>query len=237
MDLIEAAWQGKAARVYVQLRKDIEEGVLPPGQTLSETQLVEYTGASRTPVREAIHRLATEGLIDLAPRRAPTVSRISLGNARALFDYRRILEPAAIAAVTLRAAKDDATRNEFVALRERFRKLHGDDRAADFDLQFAEATAEFDRLLARRTPNEYLGREITDLRPHSARLRNIAHGDRERLAESITEHVVMCSAILAGDSKGAAEAMTVHLNHVEQSIFRQLIGAEAGTPASEWLVS
>lgn len=226
------AWQGKAERAYTQLRDDIESGRLAPGQTLSEIELVEYIGASRTPVREAIRRLATEGLIELAPRRAPTVSRISLRSARALFDYRRLLEPAAITMVAQKAEDNTAVRGAFLSLLERFTQLRAREVTDDFGTDFTDATSEFDELLARHTPNEYLRRAIIDLRPHSARLRNIAHGDRARLGESVAEHIEMCSAIIHADANAAAEAMTRHLHHVDQSIFRRLLNAD-----SELLVS
>ncbi|MFG6277560.1 GntR family transcriptional regulator [Microbacterium sp. 5K110] len=220
-------WQGKAERAYAQLRADIETGTLPPGQVLSEVELVEYTGASRTPVREAIRRLANEGLIELAPRRAPIVSRISLRGARDLFDFRRLLEPAAIALVTERLRDDASLAEPYERLRERFERLKGQAYSPAFQEEFTAMTAEFDRLLASHVPNEYLARSITDLRPHSARLRHIAHADVTRLHEAIEEHIEMCADILMGEATRAAEAMTRHLHHVDQAIFHRLLHADA----------
>lgn len=223
----EGGWQGKAERAYAQLRSDIETGALAPGQALSEVELVEYTGASRTPVREAIRRLANEGLIELAPRRAPIVSRISLRGARELFDFRRILEPAAITLVADRARENPRLAEPYERLREGFERLRGQDYSAEFHEEFTAMTAEFDRLLASHVPNEYLARSITDLRPHSARLRHIAHTDATRLQEAIEEHIEMCADIVAGETTRAAEAMTRHLHHVDQAIFHRLLNADA----------
>lgn len=228
MSTVDRAWRGKAERAYAQLRTDIETGVLAPGQTLSEIELVAYTGASRTPVREAIRRLAAEGLVDLAPRRAPTVSRISLRSARALFDFRRILEPLAIRMVAQKAADNASLRESFLQVLDSFAAIRGVPYSTEFAERFRDAAAEFDRLIAANTPNEYLGRSIVDLRPHSARLRHIAHGDVSRLQESVEEHVDMCHAIVDGNGDAAAAAMTAHLNHVDQAIFQQLITGEAG---------
>jgi DNA-binding GntR family transcriptional regulator len=228
MTVLEAtARQGKADLAYAQLRRDIEEGVLAPGQVLSEIELVKYTGASRTPVREAVRRLAAEGLIDLEPRRAPTVSRISLRSARALFDFRRILEPAAIRLVATRAGGEASVHTAFVDLRDRFVRMRGQEVDADYAAQFTRITAEFDRLLASYTPNEYLSRSITDLRPHSARLRHIAHSDNTRLDDSVEEHIEMCTRIVDADAEGAAEAIATHLHHVDQAIFRRLLDADS----------
>lgn len=227
------AWRGKAEKVYAQLRHDIETGTLAPGQTLSEVELVSYTGASRTPVREAIRHLAADGLVDLEPRRAPTVSRISLRSARALFDFRRLIEPEAVRAVAQRAEIDPTLRAELLGLLDDFAAMRGVAYDDTFAEQFRDATSAFDRIVARHTPNDYLARAIADLRPHSARLRYIAHGDQSRLQESVNEHILMCMAIIDADPDAAAQAMVAHLHHVDQAIFRQLLN----TGSSEVLVS
>jgi len=223
----DSARPAKADRVYAQLRADIERGVLAPGRTLPEIELVAYTGASRTPVREAVRRLAGEGLIELEPRRAPTVSRISLRSARALFEFRGILEPAAIRMVAARAAAAGPLRDALQALEGRFRALQDRECSPSFQEEFGEVTSQFDALLAAHAPNEYLSRAILELRPHSTRLRLIAHSDRARLHESIAEHLVMCEAVLAGDPERASTAMAHHLTHVSESILRRLLDSDA----------
>ena len=99
-----------------RLKEEIELGELAPGTPLSELSLVERTGASRTPVREALRRLAAEGLVDLVPRQGARVSRVSLQSVRDLFDFRALLEPAAVRQATEAAAADPQLR----------RDLHGD---------------------------------------------------------------------------------------------------------------
>ena len=90
----------KADQVHAQLKAQIELGELTPGTPLSELSLVARTGASRTPVREALRRLAAEGLVDLAPRLGARVSRVSAQSVRDLFEFRQLLEPAAIRSAT-----------------------------------------------------------------------------------------------------------------------------------------
>lgn len=219
----ETAWRGKAEKAYEQLRADIETGKLAPGQTVTEHELVAYTGASRTPVREAIRRLAAEGLIDLEPRRAPTVSRISIRSARSLFDFRRLLEPAAIRMVAVKARESASLRDVLLGLLDQFCALRGVEYSTQFSDQFLIATSKFDDLLIAHTPNEYLSRSIADLRPHSARLRHIAHSDRTRLQGAIEEHIRMCAAVVDGDADEAAQAMVEHLDLVDRAIFRNLL--------------
>src|SRR3954470_21466444 len=100
----------KADLVHRRLKEQIELGELAPGAPLSELSLVERTGASRTPVREALRRLAAEGLVDLAPRQGARVSRVSLQSVRDLFEFRQLLEPVAVRQATETAAADPDVR-------------------------------------------------------------------------------------------------------------------------------
>ena len=113
----------KADLVHRHLKEQIELGELAPGTPLSELSLVEQTGASRTPVREALRRLAAEGLVDLTPRLGARVSRVSLQSVRDLFDFRSMLEPAAIRQATEAAAADPDLRRSFAELRNEFLRI------------------------------------------------------------------------------------------------------------------
>ena len=87
-----AADLSKADLVHRRLKEEIELGELAPGVPLSELSLVERTGASRTPVREALRRLAAEGLVDLTPRLGARVSRVSAQSVRDLFEFRQLID-------------------------------------------------------------------------------------------------------------------------------------------------
>src|SRR3954453_9877954 len=113
----------KADLVHRRLKEQIELGELPPGSPLSELSLVARTGASRTPVREALRRLAAEGLVDLAPRLGARVSRVSAQSVRDLFEFRQLLEPAAIRQATQTAAADPAVRRAFSDMRAGFARI------------------------------------------------------------------------------------------------------------------
>ncbi|HMH57692.1 MAG TPA: GntR family transcriptional regulator, partial [Galbitalea sp.] len=202
---------GKADRVYRLIRSEIELGTFSSGQSLPEALLAEHTGASRTPVREAIRRLAADGLIDLEPRKAPSVARVSLRSARALFDFRRMLEPTAIGLVARLARDNDSVRQTFAELRDRCDQfLTRDHRADQIAEEFGTLTTEFDIELAKCTPNQYLARAIAELRPQTSRLRAIAHEDRSRFTESVQEHAEMCSAVVSADADRAAAACVMH---------------------------
>jgi DNA-binding GntR family transcriptional regulator len=215
----------KADVVHRRLKEEIELGELAPGTPLSELSLVERTGASRTPVREALRRLAAEGLVDLVPRQGARVSRVSLQSVRDLFDFRVLLEPAAVRQATEAAAADPALRREFTALRTEFGRLQRRPPSQARSRAFYDAADRFDWAIIGATRNEHLRRTIAELRPHTARLRNLSHVDPQRVEVSVAEHLRMCDAILAGDAAGAADAIADHLAKSLQTIFRNLAHA------------
>jgi DNA-binding GntR family transcriptional regulator len=215
----------KADQVHAQLKEQIELGELAPGTPLSELSLVARTGASRTPVREALRRLAAEGLVDLTPRLGARVSRVSAQSVRDLFEFRQLLEPAAIRSATEAAAADPALRQVFADMRADFARIQDRTPSLERSRAFYELADRFDWAIIDATRNEHLRRAIADLRPHTARLRNLSHLDPRRTDVSVTEHLAICDALLAGDADAAAAGIAAHLAESVRTIFRNLAGA------------
>ncbi len=212
----------KADQVHRRLREEIELGELAPGTPLSELSLVARTGASRTPVREALRRLAAEGLVDLVPRQGARVSRVSLQSVRDLFEFRSLLEPTAMRQATEAAATDPALRRTFASMRGEFTRVVRRAPSQTRSRAFYELADRFDWAIIGATRNEHLRRTIAELRPHTARLRNLSHVDPQRVEVSVVEHLRMCDALLAGDADEAAAAVAEHLTQSLRTIFRNL---------------
>ncbi|MEN0138205.1 MAG: FCD domain-containing protein, partial [Rhodococcus sp. (in: high G+C Gram-positive bacteria)] len=81
----------------------------------------------------------------------------------------------------------------------------------------------FDQAVIAHTRNTHLARSLTELRPHSARLRTIAHSRPERLETSLAEHRAMCRAIRDGDGEAAADACSDHLTQTQRTILDAVI--------------
>src|SRR3712207_5844385 len=222
----QAADLSKADLVHRRLKEEIELGELAPGEPLSELSLVERTGASRTPVREALRRLAAEGLVDLTPRLGARVSRVSAKNVRDLFEFRQLLEPMAIRQAT-QAAADPEVRRVFADLRAGFARIQARRPSQERSRAFYELADRFDWAIIDATRNEHLRRTIADLRPHTARLRNLSHLDPRRTDVSVGEHLAICDALLAGDADAAASLIAGHLAESLRTIFRNLAGEAA----------
>ncbi|MPY55925.1 GntR family transcriptional regulator [Streptomyces spongiae] len=227
---------GKSEAVYERLKQDIESLRLKPGAKLSEIQLGEELGASRTPVREAIRRLSREGLVDFAPGELARVAAISLGGVRSLFEFRMTLESEAAAQVAAQTQVQERALDAFQQLlsqlemfEESFRAMDAAQQARSFQ-DFYTLTESFDQHIIAFCRNPYLARAIREMRSQSLRLRHLSHTGPSRMLTSLDEHRVMIKAIVNGDSPAAAAACRHHLTQTLQALIDSLIGApyEAG---------
>lgn len=219
---------GKSEAVYERLRGDIESLRLRPGAKLSEVQLGEELGASRTPVREAIRRLAREGLVDFVPGEVARVAALSLGGVRALFEFRMLLEPRAAASVAAAGAADERVLVAFRALYERLEEFDDSFRALDAAAQarsyqdFYDITEGFDQAIIGACRNPYLARTIGDLRSQTVRLRHLSHSGPRRMLTSLEEHRAMLKSVLQGDARAAEAACSHHLAQTLQALIDSL---------------
>ena len=205
-------------RAYDLLRVEIVQWQLPPGTHLSEVKLAERLGVSRTPLREAIQRLARDGLVRINPGRGAIVSEIALQDVVHLFQMREALESYAS---RLCARRPDRgvfceLRVEFEAQREEFTaaaRPEGDGYDDYFSL-----ISRLDDATDRGANNPYLLDALAGLRGHLQRLRQIARRRPTRMLETASEHLAICAAICDGDEAQAAQATAVHINNSLRNI-------------------
>jgi DNA-binding GntR family transcriptional regulator len=191
-------------RAYDVLKEDILQWRLAPGTVLGETEQSERLGISRTPLREAITRLAAEGLVDTQRGRAGVVTDVSAANLTELFELREALETQAARLAARR-------RNTRV-----FQTLRDDFLAAPAVLEqgsagYYELVSRLDAAIDTAIANPFLLASLSGLRSHLARARRLAQDNPARLAESVSEHLLIVQAILDRDEMLAAQATAVHL--------------------------
>lgn len=192
-------------RAYGQLKEDILQWRLPPGTPLSEIELAERLGVSRTPLRAALSRLALEGLVDTSRGRTGVVSDVSAESVTELFELREALETQAARLAARR--RDPAV---FDALAARFADAPRLITDAGTDAYY-DLVAEFDGALDAALGNAVYRGALDGVRLHLARARRMATDNPERLLRSAEEHRLICTAIRDGDAALAASATTVHL--------------------------
>jgi len=210
-------------RAYATLLEEIQTGVLAPGTVLGEVEQSARLGVSRTPLRTALARLATDGLVAQSSPRVTVVTDIRGGDIRDLFAVRRALEETA---ARLAAASPSAP--SFAGLAQAFAAVDLDGEAAR-DAYYA-LIAEFDAELDAAADNDYLVAALHTVRTHLVRVRRLARYQPERLAASVAEHRLIASAIAAGDADLAAHAVHVHLHNALTGILDSLDTSPASPP-------
>ena len=190
---------------YDRLREEILHWRLVPGTPLSEIDLAERLGVSRTPLRAALARLALEGLVDTSRGRTGVVSDVSAESITELFELREALETQAARLAARRRDPD-----VFDELAVRFAGAPDLLRTGGTDAYYA-LVAEFDDALDQALGNPVYRGALDGVRLHLARARRIATDNPDRLVRSADEHRLICTAIRDGDAALASSATTVHL--------------------------
>ena len=207
--------RGLRRQTIVQsLLADVFQGRLRTGEHLVTEELAQRFGVSNTPIREALITLAGIGIIDLLPNRGAIVRRVTSHEVREVCQVRKVLECEAtrsacgrIDLAELQALADDLKR--MLGMRARpSRRFIEKARAVDSRLH---------DLIAESCGNMFLAKEISRLKTLFRGFRDIAweraeaRNDYRRLAEEAREHVAIVDALLAGDPKEAARAMSRHI--------------------------
>jgi DNA-binding GntR family transcriptional regulator len=202
-------------RAYATLLDEIQSGRLQPGTVLVEVEQAARLGVSRTPLREALGRLAADGLVTQQSPRVTIVAPVSGDNIRELFEVRRALEET--------AARLAAVRGEpelFGALATEFARVSVDgDAARD---AYYELISRFDAAMDDAVSNDYLTSALRTVRTHLVRVRRLARDHHDRLVASVAEHRQIAAAVAAGDPELAAHATHVHLHNALTSILDSL---------------
>jgi DNA-binding GntR family transcriptional regulator len=211
----EEATMRASDRAYATLLEQIQSGALAPGTVLGEVEQAARLGVSRTPLREALGRLAADGLVEQQSPRVTVVTDVDVEDIRALFELRRALEETA---ARLAAERGDAA--AFAALADEFAAstlpgtLDGDEgRDAYYAL-----IARFDAQVDASIFNDYLGSALRTVRTHLVRVRRLARDIPERLTASVAEHRLIAAAIAERDADLAAHATHVHLHNALTTI-------------------
>ena len=205
-------------KAYALLREEILDGELAPATVLGEVEQSTRLGVSRTPLREALSRLAAEGLVATHSGRGVVVTELPLESIRELFEVRTALEE--------QAARLAARRRD----RAVFEQLQGELRAAGRLLENGDpARHEYYALVARldaaidtAAANPFLVSTLNGVRTHVARIRRIAQDDPDRLREAAREHLMIVDAIVDGSESLAAHATQLHLHRSLKNVLASI---------------
>src|SRR5690554_248128 len=213
-------------RVHALLREEIVTGQLPGGSLHSIYGLAERLGVSRTPVRDAVLRLADAGMVAIERNRGVRISGVSVQDIRDVFEARLLLEVPAAAHAAGHGSDD--------LLQELSARVHGLTGAVEQhdEGEFIRLDRQLHRAIMLSTGNVRLADMVESLRDVTQ-----AHGvstiDRSRSIRDVqVEHVPIVEAIRSRDADAAASLMREHLTTTALLLMRQVADA-TGEPAPE----
>lgn len=208
--------------VYDLLRDEILDLVLPPGSPIDEVQLAERFKMSRTPIREALVRLAGEGLIETLPNRSTMVSNIDFLNLHTFFDALVLMYR-----VTAQLAAQNHRPEDLDAIRARQAEFAAAVKAQDA-LAMIATNAAFHAAIAEAGRNPYFNSLFSRLLDEGRRfLRLYYQSYDDRLPQQfVDEHEAMITAITARDAAAAERLGRAHAEQIVQQIQKLMIGDE-----------
>lgn len=194
--------------VYQNLRDDIVSLRLKPGDPISEKEVAARYGVSRTPVREAIQRLADERLVEIFPQSGTFVARIPYDDLPEAMIIRKALETASV-----RLATEKATKSQLLALativEQQREAAEAGDRGA-----FHRADEAFHAKIAEVSGFPGIWRQVLQVKVQVDRYRRLTLSQEGRMAQVIADHERILAAIAAGNPADAERGMAHHLDAV-----------------------
>jgi len=186
-----------AERAYQLLEEKLVTLTLPPGSVVSEGELIEMTGFGRTPVREAIQRLAHLEFFDIVPRRGLLVTPVIRSNMLHILEARKPLERLIIYRASLNAK--DAQRGDLAAIARGLTITH------DRFEEFLKLDRELDEMLDTCAGNPFATTAVSPLRSHCRRLL-FFHRQGMQLNDSISANSKMARLVARREFRGAQKA-------------------------------
>ncbi|TCC00226.1 GntR family transcriptional regulator [Micromonospora zingiberis] len=201
-----------AERAYRHLKRAILEQVHPGGSLVSEGEIAEATGVSRTPVREALLRLETEGLVRLYPKRGALILPVSAREITDVIEARRLVEVHAAEQVWPRRAE---IRADLAARLAEMRAAHA---AGDLTALMAADRA-FHATVVDAAGNEILAELYQRLRDRQLRMGETTFRFSPRWADmALTEHAAQLAALDADDPGPWLAAVATHIDNAARAL-------------------
>jgi len=198
-------------RAYLAIRDLIVSLELAPGALIQEPVLMERLGFGRTPVREALRRLAQEQLVEVFPRRGMFVTNVDVRDLARISEVREALEPEAARLAAERAT--DAERDELLAL--------GDEIKRGADLMALDERIH--RSVYKAAHNDLMEKTLSEYYVLALRIWMIALERDEALESAVEAHRPLLNDIALGNGDRAAERMRSHVQDFEAAMHRVLV--------------
>jgi DNA-binding GntR family transcriptional regulator len=200
-----------ADRAYLAIRGLIVSLELPPGAVIDERELMRRLGLGRTPVREALRKLAQEQLVEVFPRRGMFVTGVDVRDLARISEVRAALEPEAARLAAERATEEE--RDELAALSDSIK------RGADL----MGLDERIHRAIYAAAHNDLMEKTLGEYYVLALRIWMLALDRAQDLEEAVEAHRDLIQAIVVGNGDRAADTMRAHVRDFEQAMRKALV--------------
>lgn len=213
-EMNETSPSGLGERVFEILRNDILEGKYKPGESLVETKLSEKLGVSRTPIRDAIRQLGSEGLVKIVPNRGAVVKGISSQDIKDIYKIRMLIE-----GMAAKRAAENITAEELDELRETV-ELEGFYTERKDVEHLTKLDTKFHDILFRASNSQPLTHMLSTFHHYLQKARSASMSVPGRALKVYGEHKAIFDAIEEGDADKAEMLTTKHITNASINIDR-----------------
>ncbi len=201
-------------RAYQAISGWIIRGEMAPGESLTENEVANRLNMSRTPVREALHRLEQDGLVEIKPRVGAFVRSITMKDLQEIFEVREAAEGM--------LSRLSALRGDVNALSELERMFRAASKAIEDDRRerlYEEAGERLHAYIARESGNSRFMRILDSLKIQIRTQQRMSRHLAGRIDRSAAEHLAVVRALKADDPDDAERAMREHIRSTRDSLF------------------
>lgn len=201
-----------AKEVYTRLREMILNFEIYPGSRVTETELADHFGVSRTPIRSALQRLEVEGYLTVMPKQGCFIRNLDIDDLSKYYQVRKSLEQ-----LSLQLANTYMSDTALNELAEEWEPSRQADRSDDPEEMEARDET-FHLALAEGGGNLVLRDYLADVNRHLRIVRRLGFTRAARIDQTYDEHFKICQCLLRRDLAQAQALMRDHISHVEQFV-------------------
>jgi DNA-binding GntR family transcriptional regulator len=206
-----------AEEAYRVIKDDIITCALEPGQKIVQSELADRYQMGTTPIREALHRLAQDQLVEPVARVGYIVTPVTIADVREIFELRYILESAT---VRLAASRADQDHLEEIRSSAHFTYTYRDRQSY---IEFLSQNARFHRKIAEVGGNRRLVSSISQLLDELTRVFHLGLDIRDSAAEMKQEHIALAEALCRRDAERAARIVQDQIERSQERILQALV--------------
>ena len=208
-----------SAAAYSAIQRDIIRCALPPGAEFTENGLVSRYQMGKTPIRQALARLAQEGMVRILPRRGYLVAPISIKDVEDIFYLRQLLETDAVRLAAGRVNAEHLRRLDEIC------RAGYDPADPDSAAEYLRINTEFHVTIAKASGNERLAAIVAQLLREMERLFHVGLRLRNRSEEMAHEHRDLVEALVAGEGETARRIAAAQIDTARRMVMDGLLSS------------